>query len=434
MARYENRHIGNLMLSSDGNAPRTGKYAVSATGCSIATGVTAGDTVTIGRVTYTFRADPSAYESTLTAVVVDIGANAAGDVTNLVAAINATGTSGTTYSKMKHGLAIMPHSQVWAEETDGTVFKVSAKQIGSGGNAIATTETFDDGTDAWTAAVLSGGVDGTAGKPGQIVLHGGKAYECVANGVWRNELNHTMWDFKNNSPRLGVASNCDTQAAASGTAGDENQIAVGDGQLEYHIIGTQTLLYPTMAVGTGLLAGLDVVDTDGVEYTLGGKAGTNTVSSGRQYVVGKDHDFFIRAKIKMADVTGNADLCVGFRKLQAYEAGVDTYDEAAFFNIQLGVVEIHTILNNGATVETDTTETDWVDAATHEMMVRVSQHGVCTFYYDGDAPTVTKAFTFDTEEIVLPFIYSLHATTTPGLIHIVELECGYWNDNYTYRA
>ena len=70
----------------------TSSSLIATTSLAMATNPTADDTVTLNWVTFTFKAVPAS------AGEVDIGANAAGSVDNLVLAINGTGTpSATTY-------------------------------------------------------------------------------------------------------------------------------------------------------------------------------------------------------------------------------------------------------------------------------------------------------------------------------------------------
>ena len=107
-----------------------------ATGTLTATGnFTADDAVTIGDDTYTFKASPSA------AYEVDLGADLATSLSNLAAAINATGTAGTTY-----GTGTLANADVTATSTATTVV-VTAKQANAGtaGNSIVLTEDTDAG-------------------------------------------------------------------------------------------------------------------------------------------------------------------------------------------------------------------------------------------------------------------------------------------------
>jgi hypothetical protein len=69
---------------------------------------------------------------------------------NLAAAIGNTGTLGTDYSTLLH-----VHPDVTLTSNDATTVKIRADESGTGGNAIATTET--GAAMAWGAATLAGG-------------------------------------------------------------------------------------------------------------------------------------------------------------------------------------------------------------------------------------------------------------------------------------
>ena len=117
---------------------------------SMATKPTTGDTITIGSTVYTFK------DTMTTAFDVAIGALVSDSQTNLVAAINLSGTAGTEYYA---GTTVHPSVRAAAFAADDMV--VTAKRAGLDGNAIATTETLTDGTDAWDAATLGTTTAGT---------------------------------------------------------------------------------------------------------------------------------------------------------------------------------------------------------------------------------------------------------------------------------
>lgn len=88
------------------------------------TNVTAADTVTVGSVTYTFRASVST-----TANEVLIGADAATTLANLKHAINLDGTAGV------YGSATVINPDCTAGALTSTTLQVYAKTRGTGGNA-----------------------------------------------------------------------------------------------------------------------------------------------------------------------------------------------------------------------------------------------------------------------------------------------------------
>ena len=164
-----------------------------------------------------------------------------------------------------------------------------------------------------------------------------------------------------------------------------------------------------------------------VELTMG-----TTALSRAAHVVGSllatdDKELYLQAKIKIDDISDVTEMWVGWRKAEAYQADPEDYDELCAFNVGKdadGQVEIHTILNNATTSETDTTETDIANGGEHTFEIRVKNNGQCSFLFDGAAPTVTAAFTFDSGEVILPFVHLDTETGDPG-VSISEWKVGY---------
>lgn len=206
---------------------------------------------------------------------------------------------------------------------------------------------------------------------------------------------------------------------ATGATGNENLMVFEDNSFEYHILGTQTILAPVLTT-TGLDIGMDQTDNDGVEITQG-----ITSKSRSAFVVGTAKSFFFEATLKVADISGTDDCAVGFRKAEAYQANIDDYDELACLNVISGTVKQETILNNAATTTTANTDT-LADGGTVILRVEVDYNGLVTFLIDGVAPTVaqTSAFSFDADEVVVPFVYFLQAATSPGACTISKWEVG----------
>lgn len=207
-------------------------------------------------------------------------------------------------------------------------------------------------------------------------------------------------------------------AAPTGTGGDENIIIYPDGSLEYHILGTQTILAPAPAA-TGLDIGMDQVANDGIEVCPGILANNKLA-----FTVGTHAAFYAKMKFTQADVTGQDECAFGFRKVEAYQATLDGYDAMAVLNDISGNINIETITDGATNVTTDTTN-NFADGETHEFEVRVSAAGVVTYKIDGVAPIVTAAFTFTDAEVVVPFFYYLHDATSPGAITLIRFECGF---------
>lgn len=205
--------------------------------------------------------------------------------------------------------------------------------------------------------------------------------------------------------------------AATGTAGDENLMVLNNSILEYHMLGTQTIVAPSFGTN-GLNVSLDQTANDGAEFCLG----INAHNKGAR-IVGTDAAFFAKMQFSIADVSGLDECAFGFRKVEAYQATLDGYDEMAALNCISGDINIETIINAGTNVTTDTTD-NWADLAIHTFEVYVSAAGVVTYKIDGIAPTVTAAFTFDDGEVVVPFFYFLHDTDVGGDLSLISFECG----------
>lgn len=205
-----------------------------------------------------------------------------------------------------------------------------------------------------------------------------------------------------------------TPLAAESAQGQEIALIVDGVHMEMHhavLESTGTAVYKMPLVSAdGLEIRVDADVTDGptaVELTHG-----ITARSRAAFTVGTDPAFFISAKIKIDDISDLEELAVGFRKAEAYQADIDSYDELVAFHIGEtgatvadGQINIMKILNNAATSYVDTTLTDWADTNEKTLRIEVDAEGNCTFLVDGSAPTVTTTFKFDAGEVVVPFIY-----------------------------
>lgn len=123
-----------------------------------------GERVSIEGVTYTFRATPAvAYD-------VDIGASAAASLDNLKAAINDSGTEGTTY-----GTGTVAHPLVTATDNADTTQEVAAKRFGTYANSYLTATTGANA--AWDGTSFADGTPGVEPVLFEVVLTGTAATE-----------------------------------------------------------------------------------------------------------------------------------------------------------------------------------------------------------------------------------------------------------------
>lgn len=207
--------------------------------------------------------------------------------------------------------------------------------------------------------------------------------------------------------------------AATGTAGDVNIMWTGYTQFEVFVLGTQTILGPTLT-STGLNVAYDLTNNDGIELV----PGSVLTSSPYGFKVGTDSAFFTRLKMKITDVSGADELYVGFRNAEAGQADLATYTDLALIGNVSGDIKIATNLNDATSVSiTDTTE-NWADGETHTVAVKVSSTGVTTFEIDGAAPDATATFTFDTGDTVIPMFRLLHDSDVSETTELIEWETG----------
>tara|TARA_R110000824_G_scaffold171441_1_gene349028 strand:+ start:234 stop:1076 length:843 start_codon:yes stop_codon:yes gene_type:complete len=221
-----------------------------------------------------------------------------------------------------------------------------------------------------------------------------------------------VWDPKSRPSQYNFAGApvCTTKVgtAGSGTDDAENIWQWSDGlSLTSNNIGTQTLFYPVESTSGCVMSG-DATNDEGLQWAARSEGARGELNKD-YFTVGTSPAFFMSVTFTIDDVSGTDDCAVGFRKVEAFQAAIDDYDEGACMNVISGDIYIETILNNGTTTATDTTD-NWADAASHELKVLVSAAGVVTFQIDGAAPTATAAFTFDNGEHVTPCGYHLNAT------------------------
>lgn len=246
-------------------------------------------------------------------------------------------------------------------------------------------------------------------------------------------------NVKDTFEKAPIVSNSDNASGAAlpAEAAQGAEIGFRTNKAEYELhyaavesTGTAAYLFPYQSAD-GLEIPLDADVTNGptaVEVSLG-----TTSRSKQAWTVGTD-SFYLKATIKIDDISDLEELFLGFRKAEAYQADPDSYDEMAAFHIGEtgdtvadGQINLATILNNGTTDYTDTTEADWADADEKTLEIRVLQTGEVKFLIDGEEPTASTQFRFDADEVVVPFLFvdntSGSTTGDPG-VSVSLLECG----------
>jgi len=192
-------------------------------------------------------------------------------------------------------------------------------------------------------------------------------------------------------------------AGAVPTATGENKAATAYGQWVYNMIGSGTITVPTPA-NTGLNLDLDASTTEGLEIT----PSLLTVNS-QAFVVGQQ-EFSITVKDIVTDHT-DADMLVGFRKKAAHAADFNNYTDLAAIGFIADLVYTWGILNNAATVATNTTVVP-TDAAYEEYVVKVAISGAVTTIRNGVEYPVysagTTALVFDAGDTMIPFVRAVN--------------------------
>lgn len=239
---------------------------------------------------------------------------------------------------------------------------------------------------------------------------------------YSDSINRRYWDqnywfdnFKVNPATSKVGG-----GAATGTAGDNNVLYTSFGQYEWNVIGTQTILAPSLDT-FGLNLVQDNTAGDGIELCMG-----QTDLSPMAFTINEDAAFFLQAVFKVQDVSGCNPLLIGFRKTQAFNATLSSYTDFATIGIvgTAGHIQTQTQVNTGGVTTTDSTQVA-VDGATIQFKVKVSSTGVVTYEYNYQTPTVVAAFQFDSADVVIPFIRFTEAADITTQASINYLECGF---------
>ena len=195
--------------------------------------------------------------------------------------------------------------------------------------------------------------------------------------------------------------------AVDGSAGDLTIHQYADGLHLSFIAEVAQAIHKPAASTSGMDYAYDQTNNDGIEWRMSavetkGREGVDRFTVGKQA-------FEAELTFSIADVSGTDDCAFGFAKVDVHRAAIDDCDELAALNVISGDIKIETILNNGSTSTTDTTD-NWADGETHALKVLVAKDGAVTYKIDGAAPSTTATFSFDIGEVVTPTFYQLQAS------------------------
>ena len=241
---------------------------------------------------------------------------------------------------------------------------------------------------------------------------------------WSDAIPREIWDgkyFFDNFNQQPVTAKVGG-GAATGTAGDNNVLFTNKNAFEWNVIGTQTILAPSLDT-FGLNLVQDNTASDGIELSQG-----VTSLSPASFIIGTDAAFFMKVTFKVEDASGTNPLIIGFRKAAAFNATLSSYTDFVSIGIvgtsNPNLIKIQTQIGSGGVVATDTTQT-WADAAVHTLEIMVSATGVVTYQIDDAAPTVTAAYTFTSGLTVVPFVRFVEAADVTTYASTNYYEVGY---------
>ena len=138
-------------------------------------------------------------------------------------------------------------------------------------------------------------------------------------------------------------------AVGAGDAG-RNAIRSSRGQLTYFTNIEAQTAEPVIVID-GLDIGCDQTNGDGIGLDWG----LETLRSFSTFVA-QSEKMYARLKVTIDTVAG-LDFVFGFRKAEAFQKDYNNYDEMVALRLNAGALYIESILNGGATSDTDTTDT-----------------------------------------------------------------------------
>jgi hypothetical protein len=189
------------------------------------------------------------------------------------------------------------------------------------------------------------------------------------------------------------------------------------------------------AAGLNLQGDAATADNTGLEMIIGG-----TQFGGHAACTIGTHTLSFDATFHSVDYTDQDCVAIGFRKVEQFETGHAAtvaaatgdglYTDYVTFGIQSSDdVQIASRINDGTTAYVDSTDATAADG-NHRFRIEVSRAGVVTFSHIGGqvmdggtlaAPTATQAFTFDSGDVVVPYL-SILSVNQNSAVHLKSIE------------
>lgn len=194
-------------------------------------------------------------------------------------------------------------------------------------------------------------------------------------------------------------------------------------------INAQTLLAPVSSA-TGLEIGGDQTAGDGFEIGLNYPGNTDAkfnFKAGSEPV-----GFFVQAEITVADVSGAAELLLGFRKSAAHANARATYTDYALMGLIGTDIKMVSKLNDATEVVVDSTQ-NGTDTEKLTLRVEVGSDRKVRYSVAPTAasaianPTVTTEYTFDADDVIVPTLRLIQHADLTGSVVVNSLKCGYLN-------
>lgn len=233
-----------------------------------------------------------------------------------------------------------------------------------------------------------------------------------------------------------------------------NIITPAGNYYQFYQTSEQTIMPLFVAGATGGLdLACDEINNECCELVPGG----NDAASPLAFTLGTSPDFFIKAKITIADTSGSDQAVIGFRKQEAFAVPVSimttgdgSYTDFFGFGFagtkaNPNVLRYTYDLNDSGSATTGLIGFTWADTLTHVLEIRVIGRR-CYCYINGcilgsriakdglgaaitAQNTVTGPnFSFDNADVVIPFIFVRHDADVLESFVLNELEIGALRD------
>jgi len=194
--------------------------------------------------------------------------------------------------------------------------------------------------------------------------------------------------------------------------------------MEQFLIQSHLILAPRMNI-VGLQVSLDMDVGKGVEYNFGADRDNGFPN----FTIGTSPAFFFEVGMLIDNLAEANPYLIGFRKVQGNKPTFTDYTDYATIGMSksLGsLTNVSTRIALNGTAQDAISGTLWGDQSAFKLLrVLVSGSGAVTYTFNGAAPLPPIAtVTFDTGDIVCPFIHLLHGIN-PGVVNLSSMKYGF---------